>query len=103
MEKVSKINEIIDLTKVKQAENNIIYKNNRLKYLNKFFISEKKSSYKIIFIKWINNKKNISLVYFPKYSLELLIVLYISIETYTNKIYKVKYNRSEINLLEFIY
>ena len=66
-------------------------------------MNEKKSSYKIIFIKWINNKKNIALVYFPEYSLELLILLYISIETYTNKIYKVKYNINNNNLLEFIH
>ncbi len=99
----NKINEIIDLTKTKQLENNNIYKNNRLKYLKIFFINEKKSSYKIIFIKWINYKKNIALVYFQEYSLELLIILYISIETYTNKIYKVKYNLNDNNLLEFIH
>ena len=57
----------------------------------------------MIFIKWINNKKSIALVYFPEYSLELLIVLFISVETYTNKIYKVKYNISNNNLLEFIH
>ena len=57
----------------------------------------------MIFIKWINNKKGIALVYFPEYSLELLIVLFISVETYTNKIYKVKYNISTNNLLEFIH
>ena len=68
-----------------------------------FFISENKSSYEIIFIKWINNKKNIALVYFPEYSLELLIVLYISIETYTNKKYKVKYNKNDNNLISFIH
>ena len=68
-----------------------------------FFLNEKKSYYKIIFIKWINNKKNIALVYFPEYSLELLILLYISIETFTNKVYKVKYNLSNNNLLEFIH
>ena len=99
----NKINEIIDITKTKQSEINNIYKNDRLKYLNIFFTNEKKSSYKIIFIKWINNKKNIALVYFPEYSLELLILLYISIETYTNKIYKVKYNINNNNLLEFIH
>ncbi len=99
----NKINEIIDLTKIKQAENNNIYKNNRLKYLNIFFINKINLFYKIIFIKWINNKKNIALVYFPEYSLELLIVLYISIETYTNKIYKVKYNLNDNNILEFIH
>ncbi len=99
----NKINEIIDITKTKQSENNNIYKNDRLKYLNKFFYNEKKEFYKIIFIRWINNKKNIALVYFPEYSLELLIVLYITIETYTNKIYKVKYNLNDNNLLEFIH
>ncbi len=99
----NKINKIIDFTKVKQSEINNIYKNDRLKYLKIFFVNEKKSTYKIIFIKWINNKKNIALVYFPEYSLELLILLYISIETYTNKIYKVKYNINENNLLEFIH
>ncbi len=99
----NKINEIIDITKIKQLENNNIYKNDRLKYLNIFFINEKKSFYKIIFIKWINNKKNIALVYFQEYSMELLIILYISIETYTNKIYKVKYNLNDSNLLEFIH
>ena len=57
----------------------------------------------MIFIKWINNKKGIALVYFPEYSLEQLIVLFISVETYTNKIYKVKYNISNNNLLEFIH
>ena len=39
----NKINEIIDLTKTKQLENNNIYKNDRLKYLNIFFNNEKKS------------------------------------------------------------
>ncbi|ABM72156.1 probable ribonuclease II [Prochlorococcus marinus str. MIT 9515] len=100
---INKINEIIDLTKIKQLEINNIYKNNKLKYLNIFFINENKSSYKIIFIKWINIKKSIALVYFQEYSLELLIILYISIETYTNKIYKVKYNENDNNLLEFIH
>ena len=99
----NKINEIIDLTKSKQLEINNIYKNNRLKYLKIFFSNENESSYKIIFIKWINKKKNIALVYFPEYSIELLIILYITIETYTNKIYKVKYNLNDNNLLEFIH
>ena len=99
----NKINEIINITKGKQSEYNNIYKNDKLKYLSIFFTNEKKSSYKIIFIKWINNKKNIALVYFPEYSLEILILLYISIETYTNKIYKVKYNINDSNLLEFIH
>ncbi len=99
----NKITELIDLTKIKQSEINNIYKNDKLKYLNLFFTKDKKSSYKIIFIKWINNKKGIALVYFPEYSLELLIVLFISIETYTNKMYKVKFNLSNNNLLEFIH
>ena len=99
----NKINEIIDFSKIKQSENNNIYKIDKLKYLNIFFANEKKSYHKIIFIKWINNKKSIALVYFPEYSLELLILLYISIETYTNKIYNVKYNLNNNNLLEFIH
>ena len=99
----NKINELIDITKIKQLENNNIYKNDKLKYLNIFFMNEIKTSHKMIFIKWINNKKGIALVYFPEYSLELLIVLFISVETYTNKIYKVKYNISNNNLLEFIH
>ena len=97
------INEIIDSSKVKQAEINNIYKNDKLYFLKIFFDNNKKSSYKIIFIKWINHKKSIALVYFPEYSIELLIILYISIETYTNKIYKVKYNINDNNLLEFIH
>ena len=99
----NKINEIIDITKNKQSENNNIIKNDKLKYLNIFFNNDNKTYYKIIFIKWINNKKNIALVYFPEYSLELLIILFISIETHTNKIYKVKYNINDNNLLEFIH
>ncbi len=100
---LNKINELIDLTKIRQSENNNIYKNDKLKYLNIFFKNENKSSYKMIFIKWINNKKGIALVYFTEYSLELLIVLFISVETYTNKMYKVKFNISNNNLLEFIH
>ena len=99
----NKINELIEFTKAKQSENNNIYKNDKLNYLNIFFANDNKTSHKIIFIKWINNKKSIALVYFPKYSLELLIVLFISIDTYTNKTYKVKYNISQNNLLEFIH
>tara|TARA_B100000579_G_C22747648_1_gene812382 strand:- start:24 stop:1208 length:1185 start_codon:yes stop_codon:yes gene_type:complete len=98
---LNKISEIIDISKNKQLEINNIYKNDKLKFLKIFFGNIKKSSYKIIFIKWINNKKSIALVYFPEYSLELLIILYISIETYTNKIYKVKYNKNDSNFLEF--
>ena len=99
----TKINELIEFTKAKQSENNNIYKNDKLNYLKIFFANDNKISHKIIFIKWINNKKSIALVYFPEYSLELLIVLFISIETYTNKTYKVKYNISQNNLLEFIH
>ena len=99
----NKINEIINYTKLKQSENNNIYKNDKTKFLNIFFNNENKSVYKIIFIKWVNNKKNIALVYFPEYSIELLIILFISIETYINKIYKVKYNINNNNLLEFIH
>ena len=99
----NKITEIIDYTKIKQLEINNIYKNNRLKFLILFFTNLNKSFFKIIFIKWINFKKNIALVYFPDYSLEILINLYISIEIYTNKIYKVKYNINDKNLLEFIH
>ena len=100
---INKINEIVDYSKLRQLENNNIYKNDKLKFLNLFFINENKSSYTIIFIKWINNKKNIALVYFPEYSIELLIVLYISIETYTNKKYKVKYNKNDNNIISFIH
>ena len=46
---------------------------------------------------------NIALVFFSEWSLELLIVLYISVETYTNKVYKVKFNRNDNYLLEFIH
>ena len=99
----NKINEIIDFTKIRQFEIYNIYKNNKNYYLKCFLVKNKELSYKIIFIKWINNKKNIALVFFPEYSLELLIILYISIETFTNKIYKVKYTKNDNNLLEFIH
>ena len=82
---------------------NNIFKNDKLKYLTSFFKNEKKPFYKIIFVKWINYKKNIALVYFPDYSLEILITLFVSIEIYSNKIYKVKYIINDNNLLEFIY
>ena len=87
---------------------NINWKNwnisfNKFKYLKLFFKNENKPFYKIIFVKWINHKKNIALVYFPDYSLELLITLFVSIEIYSNKIYKVKYIINDSNLLEFIY
>ena len=82
---------------------NEIIKQNKIKYLRKFFKKNNEDFFKIIFIRWINPKKNIALVYFPEYYLEILIKLYISIDTYTNKIYKIKYtNNDESNLLEFI-
>jgi len=97
------VSKIIDFSKNRQSENNNIFKNDKLKYLKLFFKNEKKSFYKIIFVKWINHKKNIALVYFPDYSLEILITLFVSIEIYSNKIYKVKYIINDSNLLEFIY
>ena len=97
------VSKIIDYSKTRQAENNNIIKNDKIKYLKLFFNNEKKPYYKIIFVKWINHKRNIALVYFPDYSLEILITLFVSIELYSNKIYKVKYNINDSNLLEFIY
>ena len=97
------ISKIIDYSKNRQTENNHIFKNDKLKYLSLFFKNEKKPFHKIIFVKWINHKKNIALVYFPDYSLEILITLFVSIEIYSNKIYKVKYIKNDSNLLEFIY
>jgi len=76
---------IIDESKIKQIEINNIYKNDRLKYLSLFFIKENKNNYKIIFVKWINHKRNIALVYFPEYLLEIIITLYVSIDIYSNK------------------
>jgi len=95
--------QIIEYSKKRQIENNNIYKNDRFKYLSLYFNNENKPFYKIIFVKWINHKKNIALVYFPDYSLEILITLFVSIEIYSNKIYKVKYIINDSNLLEFIY
>jgi len=95
--------EIIDYSKNRQTENNIIFKNDKYKYLKLFFKNENKSFYKIIFVKWINHKRNIALVFFPEYSLEILITLFVSIEIYSNKIYKIKYSINDNNLLEFIY
>ena len=97
------ISSIIDYSKNRQIENSNIIKNDKLKYLNLFFSNLKKSFYTIIFVKWINHKKNIALVFFPEYSLEILITLYASIEIYSNKIYKVKYSSNNNKLLEFIY
>ena len=99
----SSISSIIDYSKIRQTENNNIYKNDKFKYLSLFFRNKNKPLYKIIFVKWINHKKNIALVFFPDYSLEILITLFVSIEIYSNKIYKVKYIINDSNLLEFIY
>jgi len=100
---INTISKIIDYSKNRQAENNNIFRNDKFKYLKLFFKNEKKPFYKIIFVNWINYKKNIALVYFPDYSLEILITLFVSIEIYSNKIYKVKYIINDSNLLEFIY
>ncbi len=100
---INSVSKIIDYSKNRQTENNNIIKNDKFKYLRLFFKNEKKHFYKIIFVKWINHKKNIALVYFPDYSLEILISLFVSIEIYSNKIYKVKYIINDSNLLEFIY
>ena len=100
---INSISKIIDYSKTRQTENNNIYKNDRFKYLSLFFNNENKPYYRIIFVKWINYKRNIALVFFPEYSLEILITLFVSIEIYSNKIYKVKHTRNDSNLLEFIY
>ncbi len=100
---MNSVSNIIDYSKNRQIEINNIIKNDKLKYLTLFFKNEKKIYYKIIFVKWINHKRNIALVYFPDYSLEILITLFVSIEVYSNKIYKVKYIINDSNLLEFIY
>ncbi len=98
-----KFTKVIDDSRIKQIEINNIYKYDKLKYLSLFFIKENKDKYKIIFVKWINQKRNIALVYFPDYLLEILITLYVSIDIYSNKVYKVKYNINDNNNLEFIY
>ena len=100
---INSVSKIIDYSKNRQTENNNILKNDNFKYLTLFFNNEKKLFYKIIFVKWITHKRNIALVYFPEYSLEILITLFVSIEIYSNKIYKVKYIINDSNLLEFIY
>lgn len=100
---INSVSKIIDYSKNRQTENNNIIKNDKFKYLKLFFKNEKKLFYKIIFVKWINHKRNIALVYFQDYSLEILITLFVSIEIYSNKIYKVKYIINDSNLLEFIY
>ena len=93
----------IELSNIKQKENSNIIKENKLFYLKLYFCNKKNILYKIIFIRWINHKKNIALVFFTEYNLELLIKLYISIDTFPNKIYKIKYNNNQnSNLLEFI-
>ena len=97
------VSKIIDYSKNRQSENNNIIKNDKFKYLTFFFANENKPFYKIIFVKWINHKRNIALVFFPEYSLEILITLFVSIEIYSNKVYNVKYNINDNNLLEFIY
>jgi len=100
---INSVSKIIDYSKNRQTENNNIFKNDKFKYLSLFFNNENKDYYKIIFVKWINHKRNIALVFFPEYSLEILITLFVSIEIYSNKIYKVKYIINNSNLLEFIY
>ena len=97
------INKEIELSKIKQKENNNIIKENKLLYLKLYFQNKKNIYYKVIFIRWINHKKNIALVFFTTYNLEMLIKLYISINTFPNKIYKIKYTFNQnSNLLEFI-
>ena len=96
------ISGIIEKCKKKQQEVNSIIKENKMRYLRIFFDNNEKIQ-KIIFIRWINKKRSIALVYFPEYYLESLILLYTSIDFYINKTYKVKYNKNETSsLLEFI-
>jgi len=54
------VSKIIDYSKNRQTENNNILKINKFKYLSIFFKKENKSFYKIIFVKWINHKRNIA-------------------------------------------
>ena len=97
------VNKQIELSNIKQKENNNIIKENKLFYLKLYFNDKKNIFHKIIFIRWINHKKNIALVFFTEYNLELLIKLFISVDTFPNKIYKIKYNNNQdSNLLEFI-
>jgi exoribonuclease-2 len=100
---INSVSKIIDYSKNRQTDNNNIFKNDKFKYLTLFFNNENKPMYKIIFVKWINHKRNIALVFFPEYSLEILITLFVSIEIYSNKVYKVKHIINDNNLLEFIY
>jgi len=93
----------IEFSNIKQKENNDVIKENKFYYLKLYFNNQKNKIYKIIFIRWINHKKNIALVFFTEYNLELLIKLYISIDTFPNKIYKIKYIYNQnANLLEFL-
>ena len=100
---INSVSKIINYSKNRQTENNNVFKNDKFKYLTLFFKNENKIIYKIIFVKWINHKRNIALVFFPEYSLEILITLFVSIEIYSNKVYKVKHIINDNNLLEFIY
>ena len=100
---INSVSKIIEYSKNRQTENNNIFKDDKFKYLTIFFKNENKPIYKIIFVKWINHKRNIALVFFPEYSLEILITLFVSIEIYSNKVYKVKHIINDNNLLEFIY
>ena len=101
IEPKSHCDEITEIFNVNWKNWNISF--DKFKYLKLFFMNQQKTYYKIIFVKWINQKRNIALVYFPDYSLEILITLFVSIEIYSNKIYKIKYNINESNKLEFIY
>ena len=93
----------IELSNMKNKENNNIIKENKMFFLKLYFNNKNNNLYRIIFIRWINNKKNIALVFFTDYNLEILIKLYISVDTFPNKIYKIKYNHNQnSNLLEFI-
>ena len=82
---INSVSNIIEYSKNRLTENNNIIKNDKFKYLTLFFKNQKKAFYKIIFVKWINHKKNIALVYFPDYSLEIIITLFVSIEINSNK------------------
>ena len=99
----SEIDDLINEYKSKLKDVNDIIKQNKFIYLTKFFKRNNNNFFKIIFVKWINPKKNIALVYFPDYYLEILIKLYISVDAYTNKLYKIRYiDNNQSNLLEFI-
>ena len=101
--KEDEINMLIGDYKIRQSENNNIIKDNKMFYLKKYFNNNANNLYRIIFIRWINYKRNIALVFFPDLWLETLINLYSSSNTYQNKIYKVQYNcNEESNLLEFL-